>query len=297
LSKDPKVSVVIATHNHAHFLPECLASVKKQTYTDYEVIVVNNGSTDNTEQVVKGLAWDKLRYYYQADTGSVAGPRNTGIRQARGEYIAFLDSDDLWYEEKLKQSMMIFERNIMTDVVSHDLYYVKNGTRKFIIKSGPCAPNMFKMLLRKNCVLGSATVVKKSVMLEIGGFDESSNFVHVEDYETWLRIAYLKKNFKFINEPLGEFHAHNSNLSLDFERFTANIINVIEKHFNQLKGEHYILKKLLYRNRLCTIYFDLGVQYFFRRKSRLFIKNIFQAFVLDPLCFIKNSFFLLSKLK
>ncbi len=293
----PKVSVIIATHNHAHFLPECLASVKAQTYLDYEVIVVNNGSTDDTEKVVRSLSWDKLRYHYQEDTGSVAGPRNTGIKLARGEYVAFLDSDDYWHGQKLEKTMRIFEERSDIDLVSHDLFYVKNGCKKFLIKSGPRAADMFKELLNKNCVLGSATVVKRSVMLEIGGFDEAKDFVHAEDYDTWLRIAYLKKNFYFVNEALGCFRVHSSNLSLDFERVSANIKNVIDKHFKNLNGYGNFYKKLSYRNRLCTIYFTLGVQYFFRNKYINFLNNASYAFFLSPAYFLINAVALFKKTK
>jgi len=137
MPKNPKVSIVIATHNHAHFLPECLASVRNQTYKDYEVIVVNNGSTDATEEVVRRLSWEQVRYFFQQDTGSVAGPRNTGISHATGDYIAFLDSDDLWYRTKLERSMDIIEKDPAIDVFSHDLYLTRQERPKRLLGCGP----------------------------------------------------------------------------------------------------------------------------------------------------------------
>ena len=111
ITDNPLISVVVATHNHAHFLPECLSSIKSQTYTNYELIVVDNGSNDNTKEVVENFAWDKLNYCYQRDTGSVAGPRNTGIRLSKGKYVAFLDSDDLWHSQNLKKTMEVLEKD------------------------------------------------------------------------------------------------------------------------------------------------------------------------------------------
>lgn len=297
LNDSPKVSVIIATHNHAHFLLECLGSVKSQTYRNYEVIVVNNGSTDNTKQVVRDLAWDELRYYYQNDTGSVAGPRNAGIKLAKGEYVAFLDSDDLWYEKKLEKVMGILEKNPDIDILSHDLYLVRPGKQKKILRSGPLKKDMFKSLLIKNSVFGSATVVKRTVMVEIGGFDESKNCIHVEDGELWLKLAQLGKKFYFINEPLGEYRVHGSNLSLDFETVLFNEKTTIDKYFKNLKNYFPLYVKLLYLNRLCTIYFNLGIQYFFRRKIAKGLKNTAKAFFLNPVIFFYRIFVLFRRRK
>jgi len=292
---NPKISVVIATHNHAHFLPECLASVMNQTYKDYEVILVNNGSTDNTEEVVRQLAWNKLRYHYQNDTGSVAGPRNIGIRLAKGEYVAFLDSDDLWYREKLEKAADVLEKNPDIVLLSHDLYLVKSGREKKLLPSGPLKKDMFKLLLIKNSIVGSATIVKKSEMIEIGGFDETNNCIHVADGDAWLKLAYLGKKFYFINEVLGEYRFHGSNLSLDFETLLFNERLIIDKHFKNLKGYHPLYIKLLYLNRLSTIHFNLGVQYFFRRKFFEGLKNIAKAFFMNPPMFFYRLFILFRR--
>lgn len=282
----PKVSVIIPTHNHAHFLPECLSSVRAQTYTDYEVIVVNNGSTDDTESLIGKLTWDKLRYYFQNDTGSVAGPRNTGIRLARGKYVAFLDSDDLWYEKKLERVMKVLENSPDIDILSHDLFLVRNERPKTILKSGPLKKDMFKFILIKNPLLGSATVVKKSAMIEIGGFDGRRDFIHAEDSDAWLKIAYLGKKFYFINEALGEYRVHDNNLSRDFKSVLLNEKNVIVNHFDNLKSKIPLHGYLIYRNRLCRIYFNMGVQYFFRKKLIIGLFNIAKAFYLNPFVFL-----------
>lgn len=285
---DPSVSVIIATHNHAHFLPECLASVKAQTYKDYEVIVVDNGSTDNTRDVVRDLSWNKLRYHYQDNTGSVAGPRNTGIKLARGEFVAFLDSDDLWYEQKLERAIGALNKDARIDILSHDLFFVKPGKEKSLIRTGPLKDDMFTSLLIENCLLGSATVVKKSVMLDIGGFDGSKDFIHAEDYEAWLRIAYLSKKFYFINEALGEYRIHGANLSLDFETALLNERNVITAHFRNLKTGIPFFRLFLLRNRLCVLYLKMGTQYAFRKRYLHSFMNLARAFLLNPFLSSKN---------
>ncbi len=281
-AKGPKVSVVIPTHNHAHFLHECLSSVKAQTYKDYEVIVVNNGSTDNTEAVMSGLAWEKLKYHYQSDTGSVAGPRNTGIRLARGEYVAFLDSDDLWHRQKLERVMAVLEKNADIDILSHDLFLAKGGKKKNIMRCGPLKKNMFKALLIRNYLLGSATVAKRKALLEVGGFDESKDFVHVEDCEIWLRAAYAGKNFYFINEALGEYRIHSTNLSRDFEHVIRSEKNLIDKHIKKFKSRIPFHGYFLYTYKLSSIYFKLGMQYFFRKEYNKCLYNLSKSFFLNP---------------
>ena len=282
MSENPRVSVIIPTHNHAHFLPECLASVKTQAYKNYEVIVVNNGSTDDTEEVVYKLAWDQLRYHYQNDTGSVAGPRNTGIRLAKGEYVAFLDSDDLWYEKKLERVMNTLEKRPDIDVISHDLYMTKKGKRKMVLKCGPLRKNMFKSLLIQNCIPGSAAVVKRNTLIEVGSFDENKDFIHAEDSDLWLRIAQLGKKFYFINEPLGEYRVHDSNLSHDFEGLSRNEKSVIHKHIRNLKSNIPFHGYFLYINRLSRIYFKLSLQYYFRKKYIKCLRSLLQSFLVNP---------------
>ena len=293
MSENPKVSVIIPTHNHSHFLPECLASIKAQTYKDYEVIVVNNGSTDNTEEVVSKLAWNQLRYHYQIDTGSVAGSRNTGIGLARGKYVAFLDSDDIWYERKLEKIMDVFEEMPEIDIISHDLFLIRGGKNRGLLKTGPVRKDMFNALLIKNCLLGSATVVKKAVMDQIGGFNPNKEFVHVEDYEAWLRIALLGKKFYFLNEGLGEYRAHEVNLSFDFENVLLHEKNVIDKHFKNLSNGNSLSHFLSYNRRLSVIYSKMCMQYCFRKKFGCGMLNFSRSFLLNPINSVGNLFALL----
>jgi glycosyltransferase involved in cell wall biosynthesis len=283
IKDNPKVTVIIPTHNHAHFLPECLASVRGQTYSDYEVIVINNGSTDNTEEVVRKLSWNKLRHHYQNDTGSVAGPRNTGIRLAKGDYVAFLDSDDLWYRNKLEQVMKVLISDKSIDIISHDLYMTRQGKEKKLVRCGPLKENMVKSLLLNNCLLGSATVVKTNTMREVGGFDDSKDFVHVEDCEAWIRIAYLGRKFFFLNEVLGEYRVHSANLSNDFECVLKNAKNIIDKHYKKVKSRMPFYSYFLYLYRLSNINFRLSVQYFFKKRYLKSLAKLLQSLFLNPL--------------
>lgn len=232
MNSSPKISVVIPTHNHAHFLPKTLDSVRAQTYQDYEVILVDNGSTDKTRELIGQVKWERLRYFYQNDTGSAASPRNTGIRLARGEYVAFLDSDDVWYKEKLKKVMDIFLREPEIDLICNDEYCRKEGKIVSYLKYGPNEADMYeKLFFCGNRLSGSGTVVKKALLLKVGGFDESKKYVHVEDYDLWLKLAKIGCRFYFLNEPLGEFVLHDRNLSHDITTQMHNLRNVLIKYY------------------------------------------------------------------
>ncbi|MBP7088336.1 MAG: glycosyltransferase [Candidatus Omnitrophica bacterium] len=290
MEKDPLISVVVATHNHAHFLPECLNSIKTQTYGNYELIVVDNGSTDNTKEVVESLSWNRLHYYYQSDTGSVAGPRNTAIKLAQGKYIAFLDSDDLWYQEKLQEVAKVLKDDPEIDILSHNLIQRKNGKIGPIMREGPVKKDMFKHLLTINCLAGSAAVVKRDILLEINGFDENKDFVHVEDYETWLRIAYRHGKFFFIDKVLGEYRVHDSNLSHDFKRALLNEINVVNKHLKNFKSRIPFHKEFIRSIPLSRIFLTMGMKYFSQGKYFKGLVNIVKSFFINPISLVRFLF-------
>lgn len=237
MNRNPKVTVVIPTHNHAHFLSRTIKYVQSQVYDDYEVVVVDNGSTDNTKEVIDKFGWNKLRYFYQDNTGSAAGPRNTGIRLSKGEYIAFLDSDDVWYKDKLEKVMDVFNNNPDIGLVCNDEYVRKGDNIITRLRYGPYEPDMYeKLLFFGNRLSGSGTTVKKHLLFQAGCFDESKKFVHVEDYDLWLRLAKIGCKFFFLNEPLGEYILHDNNLSYDITTQMRNLRNVILKHYFSYKN-------------------------------------------------------------
>ncbi|MFC1595697.1 glycosyltransferase family 2 protein [Candidatus Margulisiibacteriota bacterium] len=253
----PTVSVIMAAHNHAHFLQRSIGSVLEQTYLDYELIVIDNGSTDNTAETVRKLETDRVRYIYQDDTGSVAGPRNTGIKAAKGKYVAFLDSDDHWYPEKLQRVMRCLKHNPNIDVICHDM--LRSTSEKVLNKIivGPDKEGdiFTRLLYEGNFLLGSGVTVKREAIVEVGNFDERQDFVNAEDYETWLRLARAGNQFFFLNEVLGELHIHSSNLSGDIKRSTNNLRNVIKHHILESFNKPSLSQKIVFRKALAQTYY------------------------------------------
>lgn len=211
----PLVSVVIPTYNHAHFLGRALQSVLDQTYTHWEVIVVDNHSTDNTDEVMQKFIDSRITFLKIHNNGVIAASRNVGIRAAKGEWITFLDSDDWWVPEKLQAC-----RELMTDdvdLIYHALEIVRDHPALFkrkTIKSWQVkTPVLIDLMVRGNAIATSSVVVKKCLLDQVDGMTENPDMVATEDYNTWLRIAKLTDRFKFLPESLGFYRLHNQGAS------------------------------------------------------------------------------------
>lgn len=209
-------SVVIPTYNHAHYIRKCLDSLITQTYSNWEAIVVNNFSSDNTIEIVESYGDPRIRLINFANNGIIAASRNTGIKATKGEWICFLDSDDFWYSNKLEIVNEFILNNPDVDFICHELMLnnIVTGERK-IIPCGPVFPDLYReLLISGNRFLNSASSVKKSYLQKFKiGISESRNFVSVEDFELCLQLAACNANFACINEPLGEYLLETNNIS------------------------------------------------------------------------------------
>ena len=187
----PRVSVIVPTHNAARYLPEAIDSVLGQTYRDFEIIVVDDGSTDDTQEVLARYG-DQIRVVRQRNQGSAAA-RNAGILAARGEFIAFLDADDLWLPQKLERQMPLFgERPEIGWVYSDYREFDESGlrTRSFFEREGlrPPPEGWVLLALARDCITWTTTVViRASCFQEAGLFDGA--FPRAQDYDMWLRLA------------------------------------------------------------------------------------------------------------
>jgi glycosyltransferase involved in cell wall biosynthesis len=211
----PLVSVIIPTYNHARYLGRALQSVVDQTYVNWEVIVIDNHSTDNTDELVASFSDPRITYLKIHNNGIIARSRNKGINIAKGEWIAFLDSDDWWAVEKLQILFESISENV--DLIYHDLEVVNDHPRFFSrkkIKSWQVkTPALMNLLLEGNCIGNSSVVVRKSLLEQIGGLNESPEVIAAEDYNTWLRIAQLTDQFLYLPRRLGYYFIHDQGMS------------------------------------------------------------------------------------
>ena len=196
----PKVSVLIPAYNAMPYLEAALSSVLNQTFTDYEVIVINDGSTDNIEEWMTQVSDSRVQLVSQPNLG-VSQTRNNGIKKSRGEYLAFLDADDLWESTKLAKQVQVLNNHPEVGLVYTGVAYVdeKGNSTGRVVKYRQ-EGHVWQELTKGNLVeCGSVAMVRRQCFEECGVFDTA--VAPCEDWDMWLRIAKAYP-FKVIEEPL-----------------------------------------------------------------------------------------------
>lgn len=201
-----KVSVILPTYNRAGILKKAIDSVLAQTYPEFELLIVDDGSTDDTADVVRGYADDRIRYVYTELNRGAAAARNYGIAEASPDasYIAFEDSDDLWHRDKLEKQLREMERQPEAGFCYHKIAYDMGGGYRAILpderlpvekKRG----DIYAQLLYDNLVDCPSMLIRREFLEQIGGFDEMLKAL--EDYDLALRLA-KSASVAFVNEIL-----------------------------------------------------------------------------------------------
>jgi len=211
--KRPSVSVIIPTYNRSAYLVGAIESVLSQSYCDLEIIVVDDGSTDNTQDVISGYG-DRVRYLFQENKGP-SSARNLGISAAEGDLIAFLDSDDLWRRDKLEKQVELFEQNSNIGLVAsgHDLVNERGELiSNYSLKSTELKQLHKKQMLR-NLFSTPSVIVRKSCFQSVGVFNEKLYFA--EDWDMWLRIINAYDS-AFINAPLVTIRKHSESITREY---------------------------------------------------------------------------------
>jgi len=225
----PLVSVIIPTYNYEQYLARTIKSVLKQTYKNIEIIICDDGSTDNTREIIKKFKHHKkIRCYYQSNQGP-ASARNLGIKKAKGEFIAFLDSDDYWLPKKIEKQLKIFTKNKQIGLVYCFHYWVNEKGKITGKKKKSYRGDIWQDLLQGNLVVGSssATVVKKECFDKIGLFDESLK--SCEDWDMWLRIARVYQ-IDLIPELLVKITQHQGQLGNKKLKLAKYRLKVMKKN-------------------------------------------------------------------
>lgn len=292
MTNTPLVSIVIPTYNHAHYLGLALQSVMDQTYIHWEAIVIDNHSSDNTESIVLRLANPKIKLLKIHNNGVIGASRNMGLKEAKGQWIAFLDSDDSWYPSKLETVVQKIRLDDGIDVFSTDEIQVNENTgSKKIIRYGPYGLNFYQTLLTEgNRVSPSATLVRHKFLIENNiSFREDINFVTVEDYDFWMLLAKSGAIFKFIASVQGEAIVHQNNASGKMSKHKINLVNLLKDHVfniqefdeNKEKLWSFINARLLiseFKNELINKNYVISVKY------------LISSFFSSPITFLKIIF-------
>jgi len=277
---NPLISIVIPTYNQAHFLTCALQSVRAQTYRNWEVIIINNYSEDETIQVIEAIDDERITVINFKNHGVIGASRNEGIRQAKGEFVAFLDSDDHWYPDKLRCCLDVLKQGY--DLVCHgEIWSYENGSSKKVTY-GPLPQARYEQLLYQgNCVSTSATVVRKALLDKLHGFSPKACFITAEDYDLWLRIAKEGGRYYFIAQMLGEYRLHAMSASKNILRHQAAILAVIQAHHVNWRRNH--IDNIKYRRRCARLMTSIAKLFIERRDFFSTRKQIAQAFQLWPI--------------
>ncbi len=235
----PTFSVIIPTYNHANYLGESLKSVMNQTFTDFEVIVVNNFSTDNTLDVVKKVGDDRVQVVNYQNHGVIGAARNAGIKVSKGSYVAFLDSDDSWYPNKLERVSEEIQSNPRAGLFCHNQDWFRENEPVIQSHFGPppqYAGDMFEhLMLEYNGPSTSATVVARKYLDEVSLFSEDPRYITVEDYDLWLKLSQVC-SFRFIEDVLGSIKFHDESAADNIELHFRNGLTLIDKHSQDLRN-------------------------------------------------------------
>ncbi len=193
-----KVSIIIPTYNRANLLREAIDSVLAQTYQDFELLIVDDGSTDNTRDLATEYG-NRVTYVFQENRG-VSGTRNLGIRLSTGEYIAFLDSDDLWLPDKLERQVAIMDQNPDLLLCHTEEIWIRRGVRVNPKKKHKKYSGYIFQYCLPLCVISpSSVMIRRTLCEKVGYFDE--NLPACEDYDLWLRVT-KEYPVYFIETPL-----------------------------------------------------------------------------------------------
>ena len=222
------ISIVIPTYNRCELLKRAINSVLDQTINVKEIIIVDNGSTDNTYEMISSL-FPEITYIYENRKG-VSIARNVGIKNCDSTWIAFLDSDDAWEPQKLEKQLFFSNNNTKKYRVIHtnEIWYKNNKFQNQLKKHEKSGGDIFQKSLKLCCISPSSVFIKKEVFDDYGFFDESLEVC--EDYDMWIRIT-SKEEVGFLNNPLVvKYGGHNDQLSKKYWGMDRFRINSLEKN-------------------------------------------------------------------
>jgi len=245
----PLVSIVIPTYNRERLLNRAVKSVLNQTYTNFELIVVDDCSTDCTESVVKGFQDDRIRYIRHERNQGAPTARNNGIKAANGDYIAFQDSDDVWLSTKLEKQVNAFNSGSSHIGVVYTSFWLINQDEKTLVPSSRVKHTEGKIhdtLLEMNFVSMSSAIVRRECFEKVGMFVKIPRF---QDWELWLRISKYYY-FKHLREPLVKVYRQVDSISRETDAWILARKYILSKYLDEISEKPKLLSKH---------YSDLGI--------------------------------------
>ena len=252
------VSVIMPAYNAGRHLAESVRSVQAQTYAGWELIVVDDGSTDDTREVVQALAEADARVrYVQRPNGGQGAARNTGLGEARGPLVAFLDADDLWLPGKLAAQLAVLEEKGVDLVYTDGYIFSDEGAESpedhfYILPGEARGVEMYRVLFTSNRIATLSVLVKREALDAAGLFDENRAYQNCEDYDLWMRLARNGASFYGMKEKLMRYRRHAAATTYTASKLLTPMLAVILKH-----ASDPALDAALVRGRVRGLYRDL----------------------------------------
>jgi glycosyltransferase involved in cell wall biosynthesis len=223
----PAVSVVVPAYNYARFLPGALASVLGQTWRDFELLVIDDGSTDDTSRVVRPYLADPRVHYQRIDRGGPSRARNVGISRARAPLVAFLDADDMWLAAKLARQLPLFRQEPRPGIVYTRRGLINEAGHDLVSwEPAPQRGAVLEALLHGNFICLSSCMIDRHVFDRVGLFDEALS--QAEDYDLWLRAA-PHFVFDFVDEPLVRYRIGHASLTCRLEERVRSVEQILHR--------------------------------------------------------------------
>lgn len=266
-----EVSVVMTTYMHGKYIRAAVKSVLGQTFGDYELIIIDDGSPDNTAEEVSNVRDKRIKYIRQEPSGLPANARNRGIKEAGGRLIAFFDGDDYWHPNKLARCLEVFDRDRSVDILCHDVDLLSANDEKVFKRTffGPYEDDMYgQLLLKGNALFPTSTVARRSIFSEDGfSFSEDKNLFTVEDYDLWLRLAKSGSyNFFYLPRVLGRHRVFEGSASrAHIETQALNTLYLFDKNLKGLDLKQGRLRQII-KKRKSQIMLGAGLAFNYRRK-------------------------------
>ena len=275
-TNDPTVSVIIPTYNRAHTIMRAIQSILKQTYQDLEIIIVDDGSIDETRYLIYQIKDKRLRYINHGHNLGVAVARNIGIKLSRGKYIAFQDSDDESLPYRLEKQVEILDKKPEIDIAYSDMIRISKYNIKNLIRTPDLKPkqkdiiNTFLSLKGENIGIGSC-IVRKTCFEKIGLFDE--NLRRLEELDFFIRASKLCHFYK-INSPLIKYYETTRDEKESIKLAVASREYLLKKYYK------IILKN---KKNMAAHYFTIGNELCYLGQTKEGSEYILKAIQLDPL--------------
>lgn len=273
----PLVSILTPVYKGEHFISSAIKSVLAQTYQNFELLIVNDGSPDESADVIRPFLADPRIRYFERPNAGVAAARNCALSHATGKYVGFLDQDDLWLKDKLAWQVEFLESH-------HDVALV-HSRQKYIDESGgevetdfiniePVSGNCFPQLFEKNRIAVLTVLIRRAAILEVGGLNPLA--ARADDYELWLQVS-LRHPIAFLDKVVARYRVHGTNASHDSFQMTEAELVAINSILAQRELIASKVGKAAIRRRLATLHRELGEWQMWKMQNYIQARHHFAA--------------------